>query len=286
VSDAPVDPRQPHGDQELVAAARQLPEPQLPEARCEEMRTEFLATVRELRSSKRAWALAARGKGKRLLMAASLLFAGAGFAAAAWRITARPTTAIEPPAAADQPTGGTRRAPAAPGPAVTAEAEPVVGETPPADAGGHDRRQIRARRRLAMTAGPDASQAEVEIAFARGWTALGAGDFGAAAEAFGRAGGPRSENALSEDACFWRAVAFDRAGRLGDARRSFGEFLGRYPRSDRAGEAEVMLGWLLLRAGDGAGAAARFASALDDPGARVRGSAQAGLAAASRRHGN
>jgi TolA-binding protein len=129
--------------------------------------------------------------------------------------------------------------------------------------------------------GPVGSQAEAESAFARGWTELGAGNFAAAAEAFAHAAGPRGENTLSEDACFWRAVAFDRAGRFGEAQRAFTEFLARYPRSDRAGEASVMLGWLLLRAGDGAAAAARFAGALDDPGERVRGSAQAGLAAAA-----
>jgi len=214
-------------------------------------------------------------------MAASLLFAGAGFAAAAWRITARPARALEPPAAPEAATGSAHRTAGAPGVAEPPAAQAVSRSTPSA-AEDRDRRQTRAHRRLAISA-PRASQSEAEIAFARGWSALGAGDFGAAAEAFGQAAAPRRENTLSEDAGFWRAVAFDRAGRLGEAQRAFAEFLSRYPRSDRAGEASVMLGWLLLRAGDAPGAAARFASALEDPGERVRGSAQAGLAAAGRR---
>jgi TolA-binding protein len=220
-------------------------------------------------------------------MAASLLFAGAGFAAAAWRITARPAPAREPRAVADPTAGGAHRAAAMSGPTEAAETEPAneVASPLPSDTDGHDRRQLRTHRRLAMTAPVSgASQSEVELAFARGWSALGVGDFAAAAEAFGHAAGPRSGSTLSEDACFWRAVAFDRAARFGEAQRVFTEFLARYPRSDRAGEASVMLGWLLLRAGDGAAAAARFASGLDDPGERVRGSARAGLAAASLRH--
>jgi len=282
VSDAPADPRLALRHEALLAVARRLPEPPLPEARREEMRTELLATVLGLRSNKRSRALAARGKGKRFLLAASLLFGGAGFAAAAWRITVRAAPALEPRGAALRAAGGatTLRT------AEPTRAEPGAEVQPSAlaDAVSRDQTRTRAHHRLAMSApGPGAPQSEAEIAFARGWRALGAGDFGAAAEAFGRAAGPRRENTLSEDACFWRAVAFDRAGRFGEAQSAFGEFLSRYPRSDRAGEASVMLGWLLLRAGDAPSAAARFGSALDDPGERVRGSAQAGLAAAGRR---
>jgi TolA-binding protein len=283
VSQAPVDPRRPRSHEELLAAARQLPEPPLEEVRREEMRTEFLATVREVRGGKQARAFAARGKGKRLLMVAALLFAGAGFAAAAWRITARPAPALAARAVVDPAAGAANRAAADPVVTVEAAAADEVSSPAPVDAERHDAPPTRAHRRLALAV-PGESQAEAEMAFARGWSALGAGDFAVAAEAFGRAAGRRGENTLSEDAGFWRAVAFDRAGRFGEAQSAFGEFLTRYPRSDRAGEASVMLGWLLLRARDGAGAAARFGSALDDPSERVRGSAQAGLAAASRSH--
>lgn len=286
MSSPPVDQRRPLSHQELLAVARQLPEPPLPEARREEMRTEFLATVRGLRSTKRARALAARGKGKRLLMVASILFAGAGFAAAAWRITTRPAPVVQSGAAAASSSAEAHHQPGSLG-APAAEAVAVNEASPIAtSAVGQSRPEVRALRRIGMTA-PRAgeSSAEVEIAFARGWSALRAGDFAAAAEAFGRAAGRHSKNPLAEDACFWRGVAFDRAGRFEEARGAFAEFLDRYPQSDRAGEAAVMLGWLLLRGGDSAGASARFGSALDDPGERVRRSAQAGLAA-SGRHAN
>jgi TolA-binding protein len=288
VSSSPVDLRGTRSDEELLAAARQLPEAPLSEARREEMRTEFLATVRGLRSTKRVRALAARGKGRRLLMVASVLFAGAGFAAAAWRITARPATAIRRDASVG-PSGETHRGAAGRGAPVGVEpiAATDAPPSPPLRAASDRQPEPRAVRRIGMAA-PRASDspAEVEIAFARGWSALRGGDFATAAEAFGDAASRRTESALSEDASFWRGVAFDRAGRFGEARRAFAEFLDRYPQSDRAGETAVMLGWLLMRAGDSAGATARFASALDDPGERVRRSAQAGLAAAGRRHAN
>jgi TolA-binding protein len=131
-----------------------------------------------------------------------------------------------------------------------------------------------------------ASRADAEVAFARGWSALRANDFEAAADAFGQAASGRDDNALSEDALFWRGAALDRARRLAEAQEALTRFLVRYPRSDRAGEASVMLGWLLLRAGDGTAAEARFGGALGDPSERVRRSARAGLAASGRHHGD
>jgi TolA-binding protein len=128
------------------------------------------------------------------------------------------------------------------------------------------------------------SQADVETAFARGWSALRTNDFAAAADAFGQAASGRDDNPLSEDALFWRGVALDRATRLAEAQQALTRFLVLYPRSDRAGEASVMLGWLLLRAGDLTAADARFGNALGDPSERVRRSARAGLAASGRRH--
>jgi TolA-binding protein len=127
-------------------------------------------------------------------------------------------------------------------------------------------------------------RANVEIAFARGWSALRANDFEAAARAFGEAGAERNDNALSEDASFWRGVALDRAKQLAEAQEALTRFLVLYPKSDRAGEASVMLGWLLLRAGETTAADARFGSALGDPSERVRRSARAGLAESGRRH--
>ena len=287
---SPAAASRPRSQRELLAMAKQLPEPALSEARREEMRTAFLSTVRGVRSSKRARALAARGKGKRLLMVAAFLFAGAGFAAAAWRITAcaRPVLgASAAPVAMGGPSPRSVRERSL-GEALEAAPGPTGAETAPPElpaSVGHRRAANRPAHRavVAEVVGQE-SATELEIAFAQGWSSLRSGQFDAAGEAFGRAASRQNENALSEDASFWRGVAFDRARRFADAREAFIEFLARYPDSDRAGEASVMLGWLLLRAGDAADAGARFKSALGDPAARVRRSALAGLAASGRRH--
>jgi TolA-binding protein len=220
------------------------------------------------------------------LLVASMLLAGAGIAAAAWRIKSRPAPgAVEVAAPAtgrktgvgardlSQPAPTAAQSPAAaPGPAALAPA--AVRPVPP-----------RPTRRVAIASpGANASQPNVEIAFARGWSALRAHDFEAAAQSFGQAAAQRDDNALSEDACFWKGVALDRGNHLAEAQEALSQFLVRYPRSDRAGEASVMLGWLLLRAGDLTAADARFGSALGDPSERVRRSARAGLAASGRRH--
>ena len=282
MSTSPADAHRQRSQRELLEIAKQLPVPELPESRREEMRTAFLSTVREAKSTKRARARLARGKG-RLLLVAAMLLAGAGFAAAAWRIS-RGTPALGSSGTVasdgDREARGLRErrtaapeqgAVAAPSPAQPAPAPP--GEAPP-----------RSLRRVAATsAAMRTSQANVEMAFARGWTALRSNDFEAAAEAFGRVA-PTRDNALAEDAFFWRGVALDRANHLAEAQEALARFLVRYPRSDRAGEASVMLGWLLLRAGDAGAADARFGAALGDPSDRVRRSARAGLAASGRRH--
>jgi len=275
VSTSPAGARRQRSQRELLAIAKQLPVPVLPEGRSEEMRTSFLATVRDGRSTKRARALAARGRG-RLLLVAAMLLAGAGFAAAAWRITR----------GAPQPRSAVASIPARPGPAQLGQTTPrevPVPEVPPREVPLRDvpRRDVplRSTRRVAATSAARPSQANVEMAFARGWSALRSNDFEAAADAFERAASERDDNALSEDALFWRGVALDRAHRLAEAREVLTNFLVRYPKSDRVGEAAVMLGWLLLRAGDATAADARFGSALGDPSERVRRSARAGLAA-------
>jgi TolA-binding protein len=114
-------------------------------------------------------------------------------------------------------------------------------------------------------------------AFGEGWTAVRAGRFVDAAEAFGRAAALAGPEPLAEDAAFWRAVALGRAGWSAAAGQALLGFLERHPRSPRAGEAAVMLGWILLEAGDVAGAAARFRAAVDDPVPAVRNGAREGL---------
>ena len=271
MSTSPADARRQRSQRELLAIAKQLPVPVLPEGRSEEMRTAFLATVRDARSTKRARALAARGRG-RLLLVAAMLLAGAGFAAAAWRIT-RGTPEQRSVMASTL---------ARPGPAQLGLATPrevPVLQAPPREVPPREVPRRSTRRVAVASATARASQANVEIAFARGWSALRSNDFEAAADAFEQAASERDDNALSEDSLFWRGVALDRAHRLAEAQEVLTRFLIRYPKSDRAGEASVMLGWLLLRAGDLTAADMRFGSALGDPSERVRRSARAGLAA-------
>ena len=303
MSTSPADVRRLRTERELLAIAKQLPVPVLSEGRHEELRTAFLATVSgggadsvggvDRRNTKRTRVLAAQGQ-HRLLLVATILVAGAGIAAAAWRIKTRAPAVARPVEVAASASGGRThgvrarglgeeapsaeqslvRAPGltAPGPESLAPAE--VRQPPP-----------RSTRRVAVAA-PAAreSPANVEIAFARGWSALRANDFEVAARAFGQAAAERNDNALSEDASFWRGVALDRANQLAEAQEALTRFLVLYPQSDRAGEASVMLGWLLLRAGETTAADARFGSALGDPSERVRRSARAGLAASGRRH--
>jgi TolA-binding protein len=73
-------------------------------------------------------------------------------------------------------------------------------------------------------------------------------------------------------------VALARSGQSAAARDGLSEFLRLHPRSPRAGEASVMLGWMLLDAGDRTGAFRRFKAAAGDRDASVRASAEKGLA--------
>lgn len=301
MSTSPADVRRLRTERELLAIAKQLPVPVLSEARHEELRTAFLATVCgggadgvagvDWRSMKRTRALAGQLQ-RRLLLVATILLAGAGIAAAAWRIKTRAAPAPVPVEVAASVSGGGTHAVRARGlgeEAPSAELNlaraPALTTPVPEPVAPAEVHRPRSTRRVAVAA-PAAreSRADVEIAFARGWSALRANDFEAAARAFGQAATERTDNALSEDASFWRGVALDRANQLAEAQEALTRFLVRYPQSDRAGEASVMLGWLLLHTGETSAADARFGSALGDPSDRVRRSARAGLAASGRRH--
>lgn len=300
MSTSPADVRRLRTERELLAIAKQLPVPVLSEGRHEELRTAFLATVSgggadsvggvDRRNTKRTRVLAAQGQ-HRLPLVATILLAGAGIAAAAWRIKTRAPAVARPVEVAASASGGRTHGVRARGLGEEApSAEQNLVRAPGLTASGPESlapagvRQTppRSTRRVAPAARE--SRANVEIAFARGWSALRANDFEAAARAFGQAAAERNDNALSEDASFWRGVALDRANQLADAQEALTRFLVLYPKSDRAGEASVMLGWLLLRAGETTAADARFGSALGDPSERVRRSARAGLAASGRRH--
>jgi TolA-binding protein len=103
------------------------------------------------------------------------------------------------------------------------------------------------------------------------------GDHAAAAASF-KASRTAAGSAVVEDATFWEGVALARAGDSTAAIAALRRFTASYPKSPRIGEASARLGWLLLDAGDDAGAAAMFHAAEHDRVERVRASAKKGLA--------
>ena len=122
-----------------------------------------------------------------------------------------------------------------------------------------------------------AGRGEAQQAFDDGWRALRGSQFDDAAAGFERAANAGGDRRLTEDARYWRAVALGRAGKSVGAVEAFELFLARHPDSARAGEASVMLGWLLVDAEELAAAERRFRAALDDHSERVRKSAAEGV---------
>ncbi len=118
-----------------------------------------------------------------------------------------------------------------------------------------------------------------EHAFEQGWAALRKGQYQKAARLLEDAVDAEGGSALAEDASFWRAVAYARAGMNDRATKALVEYLEQYPASARVGEASAMLGWQQFNAGDLDGAELHFQAAKHDKVARVRQSAQKGLAA-------
>jgi hypothetical protein len=189
----------------------------------------------------------------------------------------------EPPPPAVAPVLATPAPPGLPhSPAVPVLARPVPRRDPPAPPAPEAATDVPAVEPPATeprAATEPAGRESAEQAFAAGWAALNAGDDVLAAQAFRRAADVAGDEPLAEDASFWHAVALGRNGRDAAAGVALDTFLARFPRSPRAGEASAMLGWILLSAGDGAAAEARFRSAVDDPVPSVRESARSGLAA-------
>jgi TolA-binding protein len=197
-------------------------------------------------------------------------------------IAGRPAT--PDPAAATTRSGAAaeaRRPPAGAGRSGAGEA-PATAPAPPREvdariaASAARGRQRSGRKDGDAGAGAPAPAAQ-EAQFAAGWRALEADNFGLAVAHLGRA--CRGSGAIAEDACFWRAVALARAGRGGAAAQAYYEFLGRFPAAVRAGEAHVLLGWLLLQRGATSEAQLQFAAGLRDRVDRVRAAARRGLRA-------
>lgn len=123
-----------------------------------------------------------------------------------------------------------------------------------------------------------APRAPEALAYDEAWAAMREGDFEHAASAFARVSILDPDGPLSEDASYWYAVALARAKRA-EAIAAFRDLLSRYPHSTHAGEANAMLGWLLVEAKQPAEARRRFDAAKDDANSSIRESARRGLAA-------
>jgi TolA-binding protein len=87
----------------------------------------------------------------------------------------------------------------------------------------------------------------------------------------------RPSSPLREDARFWAAVAWARAGDRKRAATAFRTFLSEHPRSPRQAEAQVALGWQLVGTGDLAGARSHFLAGGNATDAAVRESVRLGL---------
>jgi TolA-binding protein len=113
--------------------------------------------------------------------------------------------------------------------------------------------------------------------FHSGWESLRAGNARDAAETFAELERRAQGRGIQEDALYWRAVATARCKESANAGRLFQEFLAKFPRSARRGEAAVALGWILVDAGEVGEARRAFQQAASDPAASVRGSAAEGI---------
>jgi hypothetical protein len=108
-------------------------------------------------------------------------------------------------------------------------------------------------------------------AFRAGWDALRAGEFAVAAAQLELA---EADFGVGEDATYWAAIAWGRAGEHAKARVGLARFLARFPKATRAGEAHLALARLL---DDPALVRAHLEAAADDDGPRVRAAAAAAL---------
>ena len=134
------------------------------------------------------------------------------------------------------------------------------------------------KHRPVRPSSPRRASTDVERAmFARGWSSLRAGHADEAAGVFAELQQSARGSSIEEDALYWLAVAEARRHDDTRAARLFEDFLQRFPRSGRQGEAATALGWLLVQAGDGDGARRAFERAASDPSPAVRASAREGL---------
>jgi hypothetical protein len=108
--------------------------------------------------------------------------------------------------------------------------------------------------------------------FRTGWSALRAGRFAEAAAELDRA---RTEPGVEEDAAYWSAVAWARAGEDERAIDAFATFLVAFPSSPRAGEAHLALARHFAATGQSNAVRAHVEAAERDPDPRIRAAAKA-----------
>lgn len=120
-------------------------------------------------------------------------------------------------------------------------------------------------------------------AFREGWDAFRAGDSSAAVTAFDASLRLAPHGPVAEDAAFWRAAAYAKAGRHAAAIGAFTSFLVDHPASVRASEARVLLGWEHLATGDLARAKEAFDQAATDGVASIQARARDGIAEVQKR---
>jgi len=121
------------------------------------------------------------------------------------------------------------------------------------------------------------SESEAQSAVREGIRLLKTGSYSAAAKTFENALG-KGEGPLQEEAAYWSGVAYKYAGRPDKAMGALRYFISSFPSSSRKGEASVMLGWLSLDKGNVVEARSLFEFGKKDGVAKVRLSAQKGLA--------
>jgi hypothetical protein len=170
--------------------------------------------------------------------------------------------------------------PPTPSPNAPPTSEPSHADSPSKPHAENDTSGAKPRRPepVAPPSAPSSTQRKpYEVAYDHAWTSMRAGDFSTAAVAFVRVSLLDPDGPLAEDASFWNAVALERGKESAQAADAFRLFIAHFPRSPRIGEANAMLGWILVDAHEPAEAARRFRAALTDPTPAIRESAQVGL---------
>jgi TolA-binding protein len=148
-------------------------------------------------------------------------------------------------------------------------------ETPPIEPTPTEPTPIAKVSAVPETPAPTDAEAE----FAAGWAAYRAGRPAVAAEHFARCAIAEPEGPFAEDARYFLGIAHKRSGHTREAETALRAFLEAHPRSRRAGEIRVTLGWLLLESDRDLEARRMFKIAAEDPSPEIRESAQRGYEA-------